>query len=224
MSKPSPPPDLPVPDAEVSERSLVQAVVEVARLVFGAAAASVFLLDPVTGELVFEAVAGEGEDRLRGTRLPAGTGIAGWVAASGQPLLIENVSESPMFALSAAESTGYVPISIMAAPLIREGSTVGVIEVLDHGTQPRDELRQIDLLGILALKLTIDLDLLARLRWMQRREIAPADGGRATANLALLRRLAERLPGADAPVATAVASLLLTADNMLAASADADRS
>ena len=62
-----------------AHRSLLQATVEVARAIFGAKAASVFLLDEEADELVFEAVAGEGEDELIGMRFPSGTGIAGWV-------------------------------------------------------------------------------------------------------------------------------------------------
>lgn len=64
-------------NADITERTLLQSVVEVARSVFGAAAASVFLLDEETDELVFEAVAGEGEEHLVGTRFPSGTGLAG---------------------------------------------------------------------------------------------------------------------------------------------------
>jgi len=45
---------------EDAYRSLLQATVEVARAIFHAKAASVFLLDQEADELVFEAVAGEG--------------------------------------------------------------------------------------------------------------------------------------------------------------------
>lgn len=112
---------------DLSQRRLLQSIVEVARSVFGAAAASVFLVDQDSGDLVFEAVCGEGEEQLVGSRFPGDTGIAGWVASSGQPLLVDDVSQSPQFASGAAESTGYVPRSIMAAPLISHG------ECLDRG-------------------------------------------------------------------------------------------
>ena len=58
-------------------RALFGAIVEVARSIFGARASSILLLDVETEELVFEAVVGEGEDKLVGMRIPAGTGIAG---------------------------------------------------------------------------------------------------------------------------------------------------
>src|SRR5262249_8557301 len=44
-----------------SHRALLGAIVEVARAIFRAKASSILLLDEDTGELVFEAVSGEGE-------------------------------------------------------------------------------------------------------------------------------------------------------------------
>ena len=58
---------------------LLHSIVEVARAIFGAKASSVLLFDEETDELVFAAVAGEGEQHLVGRRIPSSTGIAGWV-------------------------------------------------------------------------------------------------------------------------------------------------
>jgi GAF domain-containing protein len=206
--------------ADITERSLLQAVVEVARSVFGAAAASVFLLDDETDELVFEAVAGEGEDHLVGTRFPSGTGLAGWVVMSGQAMLVDDVNESPQFARDAAESTGYVPNSIMAAPLIRNGDCIGVLEVLDRGTRPRGDLSDVDLIGMLATEVALGLELLIRLRWQSGQRPAGPAAGRAD-DFELLSRITQRLPYATEPIAGAVSRLLATADELLAAQ-DAD--
>src|ERR1700745_3361730 len=78
--------------ADAAHRSLLQATVEVARAIFGAKAASVFLLDEEAEELVFEAVAGEGEGELIGMRFPAGNGIAGWVLTTRQPLVVDDLT------------------------------------------------------------------------------------------------------------------------------------
>jgi GAF domain-containing protein len=204
--------------SDITERSLLQSIVEVARSVFSAAAASVFLVDEETGELVFEAVAGEGEDDLVGTRFPRDTGLAGWVVMSGQPLLVDDVSDNPQFARDAAESTGYVPRSIMAAPLIRGGEVIGVLEVLDRGTRPRGDLSDVDLVGMLATEVALGLDLLVRLRWRSGQPVPESRAG-TDDDLTVLRRVAERLPLASEPIASTVAKLLATADDLLAAQA-----
>jgi GAF domain-containing protein len=149
----------------VAERRLLQSVVAVARHVYGAAASSVFMVVPDTGELVFAAVAGKGQENLVGKRFEAGTGIAGWVAASCQPLIADNVAETDHFARDAAASTGYVPASIMAAPLVADGECIGVLEVLDRhalAAEPSRELDDIELLGLLATQAALSLALLRR--------------------------------------------------------------
>src|SRR6476659_4675301 len=95
--------------AEEAHRSLLQATVEVARAIFRAKAASVFLLDEEADELVFEAVAGEGSDTLVGVRFPASTGVAGWVLVTRQPLVIDDLTRDPRFSRETAERTGFVP-------------------------------------------------------------------------------------------------------------------
>jgi len=198
----------------VPQRRLLQAIAEAARCVFGAAAASVFLVDQASGELVFEAVSGEGEDDLVGQRFPAGTGIAGWVLACGQSLLVDDVTDSPHFAKDAAASTGYVPRSIMAAPLIATDECLGVLEVLDRGSRDRGELGDVELLGLLATELGAALELLSL--------VGPGNGAGsardvlAQSDALLLQRVGGRLPGAAEPVASTVRSLLATADDLLA--------
>ena len=95
--------------SEEGHRELLRSIVEVARAIFHARAASIFLLDEERDELVFEAIAGEGSDSLVGTRFPSSTGIAGWVLVTRQPLVLDDVSEDPRFAKDAAEATGFVP-------------------------------------------------------------------------------------------------------------------
>lgn len=136
--------------ATVAQGDLLASVVAVTRSVFGAAASSALLLDDAAHELVFAAVAGEGAQTLVGRRLPADRGIAGWVAATGEAMLVEQVSTSALFAVDVAESTGYVPESIMAAQISDGGACLGVLEVLDMSRQARGELGDLDLLTLLA--------------------------------------------------------------------------
>ena len=150
--------------ADAGHRELLQSIVEVARAIFGARASSIFLLDTATDELVFEAVAGEGASSLIGERLPSSTGIAGWVLVTGQPLVLEDLESDPRFARDVAESTGYVPKSLMAVPLLHGEEVLGVLQVLDRPQRERFSLQEMELLGLFGNQAAIALDLLGRAR------------------------------------------------------------
>jgi GAF domain-containing protein len=150
--------------AEELYTQLLRSIVEVARAIFGAKASSVFLLDEEADELVFAAVAGEGEQHLVGTRLPSSTGIAGWVLVTRQPLLLEDLENDPRFARDVAEATGYVPKGLMAVPLLHEERALGVLQVLDRPKRSRFTLQEMELLGLFANQAAIALDLLQRAR------------------------------------------------------------
>jgi GAF domain-containing protein len=188
---------------EARHRALLQAIVEAARAIFGAAAASVFLYDEEGNELVFEAVAGEGSDELVGRRFPAATGIAGSVLATRQPLVVEQVEDDPRFAREAAEATGYVPSGIMAVPLVSGDRPLGVLSVLDRRDRSRSALEEIELLGLFAEQAAIALDLLADARRAGQAAESPAtrlvaavdelEGARRRSAERLLDALAELL-------------------------------
>ena len=153
--------------SEDLRRSLLGSIVEVARAILGARASSIVLLDEDAGELVFEAVAGEGESLL-GTRIPAARGIAGWVAQSGEALAIEDVSADPRFARDVAEQTGYVPKGLIAVPLIAQDRVIGVLSVLDRPEQAAFSVAESDLLSLFATQAATALALVTRTRRAQR--------------------------------------------------------
>lgn len=154
-------------DPGADDREVLNSVVTVARSIFGAAASSVFLYDREAGELVFEAVSGEGAGFLVGTRFPADRGIAGWVVASGEPVTVADLNDSPLFARELAEKTGYVPESIMAVPILHRGELLGVLQVLDPHPQSRASIADLDLLMQFAVQAGWSLDALVRSRAVQ---------------------------------------------------------
>ncbi|MGH2977314.1 MAG: GAF domain-containing protein [Gaiellaceae bacterium] len=194
--------------ADEAHRALLQATVEVARAIYGAKAASVFLLDEGTDELVFEAVAGEGEGELIGMRFPADTGVAGWVLTTRQPLIVDDLSSDTRWSRSAAESTGYVPKSMMAVPLLVDERALGVLNVLDRPAESRVRLSEIDLLGLFANQAAIALNLLQRAR--RAREALAGEG-----RLAPLAKVAARLQEEERDAAF---ELLQALDRLLAES------
>jgi GAF domain-containing protein len=177
--------------ADEAYGSLLRSIVEVARAIFSAQRSSIFLLDEDTDELVFEALAGEEDQRLIGTRIPSSTGIAGWTLVTRQPLVIEDLEEDERHAREVAEQTGYVPKGIMSVPLLVEERALGVLQVLDRPQRPGFSLQEMELLGLFANQAAIALDLLQR----SRRAKAALDA--AGGDVEVVARLASTLDGLE---------------------------
>ncbi|MEU6537784.1 GAF domain-containing protein [Streptomyces sp. NPDC047000] len=146
------------PRPDPARAELLQSVVDTARALFGAQASSIMLLETAADELVFAAVSGQGQEFLVGRRFPAGRGIAGWVAAAGEPMIVDDLRESASFDRDIAESTGYVPNALMAVPLLHGDRVLGVLEVLDPSPQARSGLPELDLLCLFARQAAVALN------------------------------------------------------------------
>ena len=112
--------------------SPLQPLVDEAHEAFGAAACSIAVLDEDEGELVYRAASGTGAEAILGVRLPLTRGIAGWVAMSGQPLAVSDLATDNRFAHDVAESTAYVPRTLLATPIMGPEGVLGVLSILDR--------------------------------------------------------------------------------------------
>jgi GAF domain-containing protein len=111
---------------------LLTAIATTAVTALDALAASIAIHDPSTDRLVFTAAAGPSAGNVVGLAIDAGAGIAGYAFTTGQPLAVADAADDPRFDPSVAVATGYVPSSLLAAPLIDAQGTVGVLEALDR--------------------------------------------------------------------------------------------
>jgi GAF domain-containing protein len=175
---------------EETHRALLQSVADAARAIFRARAASIFLLDEEGDELVFEAVSGEGEGELIGTRFPSSTGLAGWVLVTRQPLVVDDLQSDPRFAREAAASTGYVPGALVATPLLADDEAIGVLEVLDRPLDKPFSTADMDVLTLFANQAAIGLELLRRGRSAQ--ALLEGDEEGTAATVARIATLVER--------------------------------
>jgi hypothetical protein len=136
------------------DRELSSAVSGI-REVFGAAACSFAQVQPDGDTLRFVAADGAGAEQIVGVVLPVSRGIAGWVAMSGEPIQVADVATDQRFARDVAESTDFVPSTILAAPVEgRNGDMAGVVEVLDPADAgERDPAHDLAVLGLVASQL-----------------------------------------------------------------------
>jgi signal transduction protein with GAF and PtsI domain len=111
-------------------------IVETARELLGASAASVAIVDHDEETLEFLVATGPSAEHVVGLRVPLGQGIAGFVAASGQSLTVTDTTQDPRFASDLATDIGYVPGVLLAVPLAGDDEVLGVMEVLDPTLEP----------------------------------------------------------------------------------------
>ncbi len=115
----------------VTHTRLVALIVNAAARVIRAQAASLFLLDEASEELVMEYPVGPMAPEIARLRVPLGHGIAGLVAANGQPMAVSEASADPRHAADIASQIGYRPRSILCVPLVRDDEVIGVLEAFD---------------------------------------------------------------------------------------------
>lgn len=110
---------------------LAEQIVKMTQHALEASASSVLLLDDSGNELVFDVVLGGAKSTLRHLRISTQSGIAGWVARNGKPLIVNDVGQDERFNQQVDNATGFVTRSIMCAPMIVQRKVIGVLEVLN---------------------------------------------------------------------------------------------
>lgn len=141
-----------------SSDALLDSIVEAAAQIFGAGAASILLVNEAEQVLEFKVAWGPVGEDLVGKKYPLDKGIAGYVVMTGQPIATSNVDQDARFDRKFAESTGYVPQSILATPLLSGDRIIGVMEVLDKLNASSFGIQDMELLGMFARQAALAID------------------------------------------------------------------
>ncbi len=141
-----------------SSDALLNSIVEAAAKIFGAASASILLVNEQEQVLEFRVACGRVEQDVIGSKFPLDKGIAGYVAMTGQPIATSHVDQDARFDREFAESTGYVPDSILATPLLSGDRIIGVMEVLDKLNASSFGMQDMELLGLFARQAALAID------------------------------------------------------------------
>ena len=89
---------------------------------------SVMFIDEENNELYIAAAAGLSDEIIKSVRTPVGSGISGWVAEKGEPLLVEDIETDPRFSKKKSDRK-YSTKSLVSTPLINRGRIIGVVNV-----------------------------------------------------------------------------------------------
>ena len=120
---------------------LLQKIMQKTTELMDAERATLFLVDEASGELWSKVAQGSAVKEIR---IPAGAGIAGSVAATGEVVNISDAYQDSRFNPEVDRKTGYHTRNILCIPMkSREGKVLGVIQVLNKRQGPftrEDEL------------------------------------------------------------------------------------
>jgi diguanylate cyclase (GGDEF)-like protein len=98
---------------------------------FGPERWSLLMVDPTDGDLYYAIAVGENADSLKGLRVKMGEGVAGWVAETGNPLVVPDVSLDPHWSAFSKRFPDLNIQSIACVPIRSANKTLGVIQLLN---------------------------------------------------------------------------------------------
>ncbi len=134
---------------------LLNRIIEAARDIINAEAASILLYDDAGKQLYFQAATNM-DPLMRGISVPMDS-IAGWIITNRQPVRISDVNKDQRYFKKVAKTVSFATQSIMGVPLITKDKVVGVLEVLNkqHGEfSETDE----DLLTVLGAQAAVAIE------------------------------------------------------------------
>ncbi|MCB0322828.1 MAG: GAF domain-containing protein [Bdellovibrionales bacterium] len=122
---------------------VIEAALKYLRSQLQAEAATVFLTQAGSGELLFWALQGSGASGLAGKRMPSDKGLVGWVIQHREALLVNDVQNDPRFFSEIDRESEFRTRSVICVPLVARGKKlIGALQVLnrldDQGFSPED--------------------------------------------------------------------------------------
>ena len=91
---------------------------------------SLLIVDPKEQALSCAIAVGESSQKQKAAKVPIGEGIAGWVAAHGEPLIVSDMQSDPRFRISGSPHKA-VTHSMICLPLKSKDVVLGVIQLVN---------------------------------------------------------------------------------------------
>ncbi len=110
---------------------LLRNIINAARELIGADAASIMLADAQSGELRFEAATNMESSQMAGLVVPINGSIAGWIFTHREPVIVPDTSIDTRWHRKVDDKTAFVTRSIMGVPLVHRNKAIGVVQCLN---------------------------------------------------------------------------------------------
>ncbi len=111
--------------------SLLEAIMDTAKEFLHAEASSLLLIDDTEKFLNFYVVSGNKKEIIKEISVPIGTGIAGLVAETGEPILVRDAQNDPRIFKEVDQKTNNITKNLMCVPMKVKNKLVGVLEAIN---------------------------------------------------------------------------------------------
>ena len=111
--------------------SLLASIMDVAKELLNSEGCSLLLSDKKTGDLIFDVVIGDKGDIIQGERIPKGQGIAGTVAMTMNPIIVDDAQNDPRWYHTIDQKYQFHTRNILCIPMLVMGEFVGVLEIVN---------------------------------------------------------------------------------------------
>lgn len=120
-------------------------------------AGSLVLVDEETGDLIFRKTLSPEHGWITGRAVRPGEGIVGYVVASGQAYLVNDVGQDSLFLPQVDGGSGFDVRAVLCVPLIVRGRVIGAIELINKLGGPFSEADR-DLLQTMAASVAVAVE------------------------------------------------------------------
>jgi two-component system phosphate regulon sensor histidine kinase PhoR len=110
---------------------VLRTVLEAIQNLFGVVGSSIWLKDPQSGEVVCHQAAGFQSNLVKGWRLAPGEGIAGWVSANGQKVILHDTRKDTRHFGKVADKMKVELRSLISMPMRVKSTVIGALQVVD---------------------------------------------------------------------------------------------
>jgi len=117
--------------ASLELEEILGAIMDKMAQFFGPERWSLLMVDEKADQLYYAIAIGQNQQSLKGLTVPMGEGVAGWVAATGNPLVVPDVALDPHWSTFANKHPELQIRSIACVPIRSANKTLGVIQLLN---------------------------------------------------------------------------------------------
>jgi HD-GYP domain-containing protein (c-di-GMP phosphodiesterase class II) len=145
-------------NSTLDHKEIRRRAMEAATRLMEAEVGSLLLVNEERDQLYFEVALGDREEEIKTIFLNFGEGIAGWVAQSGEPLIVNSPEKDPRFFKGVDQRTEFKTRNIICVPVKVKEKTIGVLEAINKQKKERFNKEDLSLLTSLADQVAIALD------------------------------------------------------------------